>query len=80
MKLNDNLFKKIENKTNVNKDTILSLAEKLSNGNMKDENNLREVIGVLSKATGKNVTDEQVNKIVSKIVKDEVPKNVDKMF
>lgn len=80
MKLNDELFKKIEKKTTVNKDTIMSLANKLQNGNMKDEKTLREVIDVLSRATGKKVSSEQTDKIISKIVKDEVPKNVDKMF
>ena len=33
----DSFFKKVEQKTNVNKDTILSLADKLQKGNMKDE-------------------------------------------
>ncbi len=80
MKLNDNLFNKIEKKTNVKKETIISLAEKLQNGNMKDENTIKDIINVLSKATGKKVSKEQTDKIVSKIVKDQVPKNVDKMF
>ena len=30
------LFNKIEKKTNINKETILSLASKLQNNNMKD--------------------------------------------
>lgn len=80
MNLNDSLFNKIEKKTNVDKSTILSLADKLQNGNMKDERTLQEVISVLSKATGKEVTKEQSNKIISKVLKDEVPQNVDKMF
>ncbi len=80
MKINDSLFNKIEKKTNVSKDTILSLADKLQNGKMKDESTIKEIITVLSKATGKKVSDEQVDKIVGKIVKDQVPNNVDKMF
>ena len=40
----DNLFNKIEKKTNVNKETILNLANKLQRNNMKDENTIREVI------------------------------------
>ena len=31
----DSFFKKVEKKTNVSKDTILSLANKLQDGNMK---------------------------------------------
>lgn len=80
MKFGDDFFKKVEKKTNVDKDTILSLAQKLQNGNMKDEGTLREVIDTLSKITGKKVTKEQSDKIISKIVDDKVPKDVDKMF
>ncbi len=53
MNFSDNFFKKIEKKTNVDKDTILSLAKKLQNGNMKDENTIKEVINDLSKMTGR---------------------------
>ncbi len=80
MGLNDSLFKKVEKKTKVDKKTIISLAKKLQASSMKDEDTLREVIGTLSKMTGKKVTKEAEDKIVSKIVNDEVPKNVDKMF
>lgn len=78
--LNDDFFKKVEEKTNVNKDTILSLAEKLNNGNMKDENTIREVISTLSSLTGKSVSKERENKIIETILNDDVPKDVDKMF
>ena len=80
MKFGDDFFKKDEKKTKVDKNTILSLAQKLQNGNMKDENTLREVIDTLSKMTGKKVSKEQSDKIISKIVNDKVPQNVDKMF
>lgn len=80
MAFNDGFFKKVEKKTKVDKNTILSLAQKLQNGNMKDEKTLKEVIQTLSKMTGKKVSVEQEEKIISKIVNDEVPKGVDKMF
>ena len=78
--LDDSLFKKIEKKTKVDKNTIVSLAEKLQRGNMKDENTLSEVIDTLSKMTGKKVNKELKDKIIKKVVNDDVPKNVDKMF
>lgn len=53
--LNDSFFKKVEKKTRVDKNTIVSLAEKLQNGNMKDEKTLSEVIDTLSKMTGKRL-------------------------
>lgn len=77
---NNNFWGKVENKTKVNKDTILSLAEKLSKGNMKDPDTLNEVIDTLSEMTGKNVSDEKRKKIIDKIISDRVPKNIDKMF
>ena len=80
MKFGDEFFKKVEKKTNVSKDTILSLAEKLQTGNMKDEKTLSEVIDTLSKMTGKKVSDEQKSKILKKGVEDKVPNNVEKMF
>lgn len=76
----DSFFKKVENKTNVNKDTILSLAQKLQNANMKDETTIREVISEISNMTGKEVSKEKEDKIVNAILKDNVPTNIDKMF
>ena len=79
MSFNDDFYDKVEKKTNVGKDTILNLANKL-NGNMKDETTLREVIQTLSSMTGKSVPKEKEDKIIETILKDKVPKNVDKMF
>ena len=78
--LDDSFFKKIEKKTKMDKNTIVSLAEKLQKGNMKDEKTLSEVIDTLSAMTGKKVNKELKDKIIKKVVDDEVPKNVDKMF
>ncbi len=80
MNMDNKFWGKVQNKTKVSKDTIMSLAQKLANGNMKDENTLREVIDTLSDITGKSVSEEKKQKIISKIVNDKVPKNVDKMF
>ena len=80
MNLSDEFFKKVEKKTNVDKDTILSLADRLNKGNLKDEGTLRDVIKTLSKLTGKNVSQDKEDKIVDTILKDKVPKNVEKMF
>lgn len=76
----DSLFNKIEQKTNINKETIINLANKIQKNNMKDEKTLREVIQDISKLTGKEVSPEKENKIIEAIVNDKVPKNIDKMF
>ncbi len=75
----DSLFKKIESKTNVSKETILSLADKLQKTDMKDEKVLGELIDDLSAITGKSVSKEKKDKIINTIVSDNVPKNIDNM-
>ena len=80
MNLSDSFFKRVEKKTNVSKDTILSLAKKLEQGDMKDENNLRDVIRELSRLTGKNIDKEKEDKIISAVKNDNVPNNIDKMI
>ena len=80
MAFSDNFFKKVEKKTNVNKDTILSLANKLQQGNMKDENTLKEVIQDISKITGREVSKEKEQKIINTILSNNVPNNIDKYF
>ena len=80
MNFSDNFFKRIEKKTNVNKNTILDLADKLQKSNMKDEKVLREVIGDLSKMTGREVSKEKEQKIIETILNDKVPNNLDKMI
>ena len=76
----DNFFKKVEKKNNVNKETILSLADKLQKGNMKDETTLKEVINDLAKMTGREVSKEQEQKIINTILNDKVPKDLEKFL
>lgn len=78
--IGDSIFKKIENKTNVNKDTIMSLASALQNSDMKDEKTLRKLIGDISRVAGKSVDKEKEDKIINAIMKDKVPKNMEDML
>ena len=78
--MNDGLFKKVEKKTNVNKNTILNLAEKLKSSNFKDEKVLNEVIDELSFMTGKNLSNEKREKIIKAIKNDRVPKDIEKKW
>lgn len=74
----DDLFDRIEKKTNVNKETILSLARKLQDGDFKNEENLRSIIEEISEITGKEVSKEKEQKIVDMVINDKVPSNIDK--
>lgn len=80
MNLNDEFFGKVKKKTNVDKDTLVDLAKRLNEDNMKDETVLRSIIRDLSKITGKSVSLEKEQKIIDTIKKDKVPKNIDKFF
>ncbi len=80
MDLNDEFFGKVKKKTNVDKDTLVDLAKRLNENNMKDETVLRSIIRDLSKITGKDVSVEKEQKIIDTIKNDKVPKNVDKFF
>jgi uncharacterized protein (DUF2267 family) len=80
MNFSDNFFKRVEKKTNVDKETILSLANKLQEGNMKDESTLKEVINDLAKMTGREVSKEKEQKIINTIMNDNVPNDLDKFI
>ena len=80
MNLNDDFFGKVKKKTNVDKESIIDLAKRLNENNMKDEKVLKGIIRDLAKLTGKNVSLEKEEKILNAIKNDKVPKNIDKFF
>lgn len=75
--MNNGLFKKVESKTRINKDTIMSLANKLQNNNFKDEKVLSEVIDELSFLTGKEISSAKKEKIIKAIKNDKVPSDIE---
>ena len=74
----EDLFDRIEKKTNVSKDAILEFARKLQDGNFKDEKVLRSIIKDISEMTGKEVSEEKEQKIIDMVINDKVPKDIDK--
>ncbi len=76
----DNFFNKVEKKTNVGKETILELADKLQKTDLKNETTLREIIQQLGQMTGKEVSKEKEDKIINAVVNDQVPKDINKFF
>ena len=80
MSFSDKFFQKVEQKSGVGKQTILDLAKKLQEGNLKNETTLREVISELSQMTGKEVSKEKQDKIIEAVSNDKVPKDIDKMI
>jgi hypothetical protein len=59
MNFNEDFFGNIEKKTKVNKDTLINLAKRLNEDNMKDENVLSSIIQDLANITGKKVSKEK---------------------
>lgn len=80
MNFSDSFFNKVEKKTNVGKETILELADKLQKSDLKNEDTLREVIQTLGQMTGKEVSKEKEDKIINAVVNDQVPKDINKFF
>ena len=58
----------------------MSLANKLQKSNMKDEKVLRELAQEIGDVAGRSVSKDKEDKIVNAILKDQVPKDIDKMI
>ena len=80
MRITESFLNKVERKTNVSKQSMLDLANKLKGDNLKDENTIRDVISELSNLTGKSVTKEQSDRIVKAVVGDKIPDNLENML
>ncbi len=80
--MNDELFQKVEKKTKVGKDKIISLAKMVNDNGLKDEKTLKEVISELSVLTGKKVDKTLESKIINAVIDGKVPKggDIEKMF
>ena len=78
--MNNNFFDRGEKKTNVKKEDILSLARSIQNKNLKDEKELRKLIKSVATLAGRDVSKEREEKIIDAIIKDKIPKNIEKKF
>ncbi len=77
--MNNNLFKKVESKTNVKKADIISLAKSIQNKNMSDENNLRELIQNIAQMAGKEVDKEKEEKIINAVKNNQINDKIKKI-
>lgn len=80
MGITDSFLNRVEKKTNVSKQSILDLASKLKDGDLKNESTIRGVINELSKLTGKDVSKEQADKIVAAVIGNKIPNNLENMI
>lgn len=80
MGITDSFLNRVERKTNVSKESILDIASRLKDGDLKDENTIRGVIDELSRLTGKEVSKEQSDKIVNAVIGNKIPNNLENMI
>lgn len=77
--MNNNLFNKVEKKTNVKKNDIINLAKSIQNKNMNDESNLRDLIHTIAEMAGKEVDKDKEDKIVNAVKKNQINDEIKKM-
>lgn len=68
--MNNPFFKKVEQKTGVNFDEIMTLANALSNANFSDERQVRKIVKKVSQIAKKPISKELEEKIVKSILQD----------
>lgn len=73
------LLDKVVKKTNVNKGEILKLANDLQSKDLNNENDIKDFIMSVAKVTNKPITPSKVDKLVSMIKSNKIPKDIDKM-
>lgn len=78
--MDDKIFDKVEEKTNVKREDIISLAKSIQGKDMNNEKNLRKLIQDVAKLAGKTVSKEKEEKIIKAVKKDQVKDNLNKMI
>lgn len=79
MKDEDILLDKVVKKINIDKGEILKLANDLQSKNLNDETDIREFIMSVAKVTNKSISPNKVDKLVSMIKSNNIPKDINKM-
>ena len=77
------LFKKIESSFNLDRSTIMNVAESVKNANFQDEKVVRNLIQQLSAMTGKSVNKKTEEQIVKAVTSQNMPldmKGLNQMF
>ena len=63
-------FKKVEKKTGVDFDEIMTLANAISHANFSDERQVRKIVKKVSRLANKPITKDLEDKIVNSILQD----------
>ena len=68
--MDGNFFKRVEKKTGVDFDEIMTLANALSHADFSDERQVRKIVKKVSRLANKPITKELEDKIVKSILQD----------
>lgn len=80
MRNEDIFLDKVVKKTNVEKSEILKLASDLQTKDLNNENDIRDFIMSVAKVTNRTISPAKVDKLVSMIKSNKIPRDVDSML
>lgn len=79
MSLHDNLFKKIQDRTNINPEDIHAIADSVKHANFTDEETVRNLVKQLSNLANKPISKEKEEQIVQAITNNQFPSSLDSL-
>lgn len=65
---------------NINPEQIFALVDKIKNSDLKDENNLRQIIAEVSKIAGKKLDKQKEDQLIKKIVNEGIDEDLFEML
>lgn len=77
--LSGKFFDNLEKKTNVRKDDLLRLANKVSHANFQDEETVRNLIADVARLANVDVSKEKEDRIVDAIVNNKIPADLSQL-
>lgn len=80
MNKRDKILDQVSKKTNVRPEAIINLANSIQSKDLKNENNLRDLIKEVSKLAGKTISKEKEEKIIAMVKNDQVPHDIEKFI
>ncbi|MDD6249880.1 MAG: stage VI sporulation protein F [Bacilli bacterium] len=77
--MDESIFSKVEKRTSVKKEDIISLAKTVTSQDLSSDESIRNLIKKVAKLANKEVSKEKEEKIINAIKKDKVPKSFDEL-
>lgn len=65
---------------NINPEQIFALVDRIKNSDLKDENNLRQIIAEVSKIAGKKLDKQKEDQLIKKIINEGIDEDLFEML